>query len=133
MALETPRSSSAATKAVDNIGPIIALARDGTEEQKEHAAKVLLLLAMKTDLRTAVAKAAIPCLLGLAYGRESPTISNHALTALLNLADLPANKLGAVARRHENSEWRRGHLPPSRAPTDLYRPAGRPAAAAAVF
>ena len=58
MALETPRSSSAATKAVDNIGPIIALARDGTEEQKEHAAKVLLLLAMKTDLRTAVAKAA---------------------------------------------------------------------------
>ena len=96
--LETPRSSLAATKAADNIEPIVALARDGTDEQKQHAVKVLNLLAMKADLQEALAKAATKELLSLAP-HENKTISNYALTALLNLADNKAAARTIVEHR----------------------------------
>ena len=96
--LETPRSSLAATKAADNIEPIVALARDGTDEQKQHAVKVLNLLAMKADLQEALAKAATKELLSLAP-HENKTISNYALTALLNLADSKAAARTIVEHR----------------------------------
>ena len=96
--LETPRSSLAATKAADNIEPIVALARDGTDEQKSHAVKVLNLLAMKADLQEALAKAATKELLSLAP-HENKTISNYALTALLNLADNKAAARTIVEHR----------------------------------
>ena len=121
--LETPRSSLAATKAADNIEPIVALARDGTDEQKQHAVKVLNLLAMKADLQEALAKAATKELLSLAP-HENKTISNYALTALLNLAD---NKAAArTIVEHRGVEHISNLLSPSLIPIPISHPYSYP-------